>query len=304
MESIEELRAENAALREQLAAAERARDEIAAERDLLRAALMHIPAMIAILEGPEHVMRFVNPLWEGVAPGREVVGRRAVEVLPELVETGLIHRLDEVYTTGATFEGAVSSGQTGFSFRTPLFTFQYLPMRDEGGEIFGVLFHAVNLAEQERMLADQQAIQEQLIATQQQAIRELSTPLIPLADRLVVMPLVGTIDQARAGQILETLLQGISAQQAAVAILDVTGIRNVDEGVASALLKTAHAARLLGTEVVLTGISPDVARTLVEIGADLGDVTTHGTLQAGVAHAMTRVTSSRPRRARSSAPAP
>jgi PAS domain S-box-containing protein len=130
------------------------------------------------------------------------------------------------------------------------------------------------------------AVHEQVIAAQEREILELSTPLMPLAEGLVVMPLVGTINRARAALIMETLLQGITTQQAQVAILDITGVEVVDTHVANALLKTAQAASLLGTEVVLTGIKPDVARTLVAIEADLGRVKTHGTLQSAVAYAM------------------
>ena len=87
-----------------------------------------------------------------------------------------------------------------------------------------------------------------------------------------------------------------SAHQAAVAILDTTGVRSMDEQVASSLLRTAGAARLLGTEVILTGISPEVARALVEIGADLSGVATRGTLEAGVAYALGRRRRARGRR--------
>jgi anti-anti-sigma regulatory factor len=136
------------------------------------------------------------------------------------------------------------------------------------------------------MEQEREALREQVIAAQESAIRELSSPLIPLADGLVVMPLVGAINGGRAAQIMETLLQGIVAQQARIAILDITGVKGVDETVANALLKAAQAANLLGTEVVLTGIGPDVARMLVAIGADLGTVKTRGTLQSAVAYAL------------------
>ena len=127
---------------------------------------------------------------------------------------------------------------------------------------------------------------EELIKTQANALTELSTPLIPISDHVVVMPLIGTMDSQRAAQVLETLLDGVSARRASVAIVDITGVSVVDTHVANALLQAAKAVRLLGAEVVLTGIRPDVALTLVSLGLDLTGIVTKGTLQAGIVHAM------------------
>ena len=127
---------------------------------------------------------------------------------------------------------------------------------------------------------------EELIKSQASALTELSTPLIPISDHVVVMPLIGLMDSQRAAQVLETLLEGVSARRAKVAILDITGVSVVDAHVADALLQAAKAVRLLGAEVVLTGIRPDVALTLVGLGLDLTGIVTKGTLQAGIVHAM------------------
>jgi rsbT co-antagonist protein RsbR len=127
---------------------------------------------------------------------------------------------------------------------------------------------------------------EELIRSQATALNELSTPLIPITDQIVVMPLIGTMDSTRAKQILDTLLEGVSARQARVAILDITGVSVVDAQVAGSLLQAARAVRLLGAEVVLTGIRPDVARTLVGLGLELDNIVTKGTLQAGIVYAM------------------
>lgn len=155
---------------------------------------------------------------------------------------------------------------------------------EEGGQATGCIVR--DLTEQRRMEQEREALREQVIAAQDRAIRELSSPLIPLAKGLVVMPLVGTIDSARSARLMETLLHGISAQRAKIAILDVTGARNVDGEVANALLRAARAAGLLGTEVILTGIGPEVAQTLVQVGAGLEAVKTRGTLESAVAYAM------------------
>jgi len=127
---------------------------------------------------------------------------------------------------------------------------------------------------------------EELIRSQASALTELSTPLIPISDQIVVMPLIGMMDTQRVKQVMETLLEGVSARRARVAILDITGVSVVDTQVANALLQAAKAVRLLGAEMVLTGIRPDVARTLVGLDLELNNIVTKGTLQAGIAYAM------------------
>jgi rsbT co-antagonist protein RsbR len=107
---------------------------------------------------------------------------------------------------------------------------------------------------------------------------------------VVAMPLVGTIDSWRAQMIMEALLEGISNLQAEVAILDITGVRVVDTQVASALLRAAQAAQLLGARVMLTGIGAEVAQSLVHLGADLSRIEIQSTLQAGVAAAIQQAT--------------
>lgn len=136
--------------------------------------------------------------------------------------------------------------------------------------------------------AERAALHEQVIQAQQRALRELSTPLLPIADRVLAMPLIGAIDPDRSKRILEVMLEGITSAQAQVAILDVTGVRGADAQFAHALTRVTRAARLLGAEVVLTGISPAVAEALAAEGAELGDTITLGTLQSGITYALGR----------------
>jgi anti-anti-sigma regulatory factor len=130
------------------------------------------------------------------------------------------------------------------------------------------------------------AAHEQVIAAQQSALRELSTPLIPVSDNVVIMPLIGTIDTGRAQQVMETLLEGVAQHQAELAILDITGVSVVDTQVAQALVSAAQAVRLLGARVMLTGIGPQIAQTLVQLGVDLSSINTRGSLQAGIVAAL------------------
>jgi len=144
---------------------------------------------------------------------------------------------------------------------------------------------AHDLTERKRAAEEHARLQERIIQAQAATLAELSTPLIPINDQVVVMPLIGAIDSDRAGQVLETLLHGIERSRARVAILDITGVPLVDTQVAKSLIVAAQAVRLLGARIVLTGIRPEVAQTLVGLGVDLGDIVTHSTLQSGIAYA-------------------
>jgi rsbT co-antagonist protein RsbR len=128
--------------------------------------------------------------------------------------------------------------------------------------------------------------QEELIRTQEAVLRELSTPLIPISDHVMVLPLIGSVDTRRAQQVIDTLLHDISKTRARVAIIDITGVPVVDTQVANALLRAAQSVRLLGSRVVITGIRPEVAQTLVGLGADLGGIATRSTLQSAIASAI------------------
>ncbi len=134
--------------------------------------------------------------------------------------------------------------------------------------------------------AREAAEHERKLKVQADAILELSSPLIPITNEIMVMPLVGTLDSQRAQRIMDTLLTGITTRRASTAIIDITGVPVVDSAVASMLVKAAAGVRLLGAEAILTGIRPEVAQTLVTLGADLSTLTTCGTLQAGIAYAM------------------
>ncbi|NJN16149.1 MAG: PAS domain S-box protein [Oscillochloris sp.] len=160
------------------------------------------------------------------------------------------------------------------------------PLTTIDGKPNGMLGVSIDISEQLQAEAAQLRFQEEMIAGQRQALRELSTPLVPIADGVLAMPLVGTIDDNRAQQIMETLLEGIAERQADVAILDITGVRVVDTQVADALLRVARASRLLGTRIILTGIGAEVAQTLVGLGADMSGLHTAATLKEGIAAAL------------------
>ena len=126
---------------------------------------------------------------------------------------------------------------------------------------------------------------ERVIRQQQEAIRELSTPVLQVRERLLILPIIGVIDAQRARQLMEQLLRGIRANRAKVVVIDITGVAAMDATVANHLVQTVEASRLLGAIVIVTGLSPEIAQTLVNIGVDLGKMNTVGDLQGGIEEA-------------------
>jgi len=126
---------------------------------------------------------------------------------------------------------------------------------------------------------------ERIIREQQEAIRELSTPVLQVRERLLILPIIGVMDPQRARQLTEQLLRGIRANRARVVVIDITGVAAIDSSVANHLVQTVEASRLLGAIVIVTGLSPEIAQTLVNIGVDLGKMNTVGDLQGGIEEA-------------------
>jgi rsbT co-antagonist protein RsbR len=126
---------------------------------------------------------------------------------------------------------------------------------------------------------------ERVIRQQQEAIRELSTPVLQVRERLLILPIIGVVDSERARQLTEQLLRGVRSNRAKVVVMDITGVPSVDATVANHLVQTVEASRLLGATVIVTGLSPEIAQTLVTIGVDLTKMNTVGDLQGGIEEA-------------------
>lgn len=127
---------------------------------------------------------------------------------------------------------------------------------------------------------------ERTVSLQKIALQELSASLIPVFDKISVMPLVGTIDTERAKLIMENLLEGVVSQRAEVVLLDITGVPVVDTMVAHHIIQAADAVRLVGAKCMLVGIRPEIAQTIVALGINLHEFTTKSTLQKGMQSAL------------------
>src|SRR6266516_2573625 len=126
---------------------------------------------------------------------------------------------------------------------------------------------------------------ERIIRQQQEAIRELSTPVLQVRERLLILPIIGVLDGQRARQLTEQLLRAIRANRAKVVVIDITGVPEIDSTVANHLVQTVDASGLMGASVIITGLSSEIALTLVTIGVDLSKMSAVGDLQGGIEEA-------------------
>ncbi|WP_438027811.1 STAS domain-containing protein [Sorangium sp. So ce233] len=272
--------------------------------------LMHARTPICMWRGDDFVFTLVNENYCAAFPERQLLGKPLGEVLPEAVEQGFMNLLGEVYRTGKPIIGnelpvKLYNAEKGCEEHR-WYNAVYAAVRDATGAIVGVCHYGVDITEQvqARQAAEARAEElrksAELIAAQQETIRALGTPLLPLANDVLAMPLIGPIDSRRSEQILEGLLHGVAKVGASMVILDVTGVETIDTQAANALARAAQALRLLGARVLVTGIQPSMAQVLVELGVDLGGIATYSTLQSGIAAALSGRTrpGGRPRDAR------
>ncbi len=250
----------------------------------------HLPAIMQSIDAQGR-LRAVNDRWvEAMGFAREeAVGRRSVEfltpesaryarevVLPAFFATG---RCDNILYQFVRKDGSVMDVMLSA-----------IADRDEAGTV--VSSQAVLTDVTARLAAERAAqaaaSQVETIRVQREMLRAISTPLVPLGDGILLMPLVGSVDQGRADQMMSALLEGVVTYAAEVAIVDVTGVPSMDAAVAEALVGATKAVGLLGARVVLTGLGPSAARALVELGLELGNITTKATLRDGLAAARKR----------------
>lgn len=246
-------------------------------QEMLQSLLDNAPNMIIVVSR-DGTIQYINRTVNGF-DGGDVVGTNQFDYINEEYKEVVRETIEQVFSTGKpgqyVIEGTGADG--GISWYSTFVG----PIKNNG-EVVAVSLFVTDISDRKKAEEDLKKTQERLLSQQSQAILELSTPVIQIWDEILVLPLIGTVDTARAQQIIENLLDSIVTSQASVAIIDITGVPVVDTKVADHFIKTIEAAKMLGTEVILTGVSPYNALTLVKMGVDLGRITTKGTLQTGL----------------------
>jgi anti-anti-sigma factor len=245
----------------------------------LRVVVDASPDMIFNVD-PEGTIQYFNRDEDA----HSVVGQPITEVIAP--EAGALVR--QAMQRAAVEQGAVT-------YATPTAEGAYYSIRvgaiqsDDEVSGFVVTVTDITVQKQAEDQAEREQRQEELIQAQRRLLKELSTPVIPIMEGIVVLPLIGNIDPQRAQDIMRALLQGISEHRTQHVILDVTGVPVMDTGVVDSLNKTIQAARLKGASVIVTGISDTVAEAIVDLGIDWGAVETLSDLRTGLTVALNRM---------------
>jgi rsbT co-antagonist protein RsbR len=296
-----------AALRREIAERKRTEKALAFESDLLHALMETLPDAIYFKDAESRFIRINKAQADrfGLEPAQAVGksdfdffteehARPAYEAEQEIIRTGQpLLNLEEKETWPDRPDTWVATTK--------------LPLRDHAGNIigtFGISRDVTDRKQAEEALtrayaeieqqvaertaalqhevAERERLQEEVIEAQRRALAELSTPIIPVLEGVIVMPLIGSVDTLRARDITRALLAGVREHRAKVVILDITGVPLVDSGVAAYLNRTIQAARLKGARTIVTGISEAVAETIVDLGIDWSGIETLSDLQTGL----------------------
>lgn len=257
---------------------DRGRRDAGVERlaDYVRLLTSYMPAAVALFDRDMRYLLTSRRWLEdyGLAP-REIIGLSHYEVFPDIPQ-----RWKDIHQrclAGASERHEEDPFQRADG-RIEWVRWQVFPWHDERGGIGGIMMFT-------EVITKQKELQDRL-RVQSAALRELSTPIIPICDEVLVLPLIGTLDERRSHQLAEALLDKISDKGAQICIVDLTGVSAFDTRAASALARIAQAVRLLGVEVVLTGIRPEVAQALVALEVELSSIVTRRDLSHGIAFAM------------------
>ena len=261
----------------------RAKAEEAANRaTVLRAVAQNAPDGIGIAS-PDGTVIYANPAFCTMM-GSEEAGRGHFKNFVHPDEYPKLVHMAEVSQRMGYWEGSLRYLRAdGVSFNARLKAFR---VTSASGELIARCVLVRDATPEERAEEERSALEEEMQRAQAAALRELAAPLLPLAEGVLAMPLVGSLDATRTPRIIELMLEGITRTGAGHVIVDITGVPVVDAEVAESIVRAARAAELVGAEVVLTGVRGAVAKTLLDLDVNLGGMETWSTLRAGVAHAI------------------
>ena len=205
----------------------------------------------------------------------EVIGHKCYDLFQTLHCNTPECRVRKAIESG---DDALARNHTDVTGTRVNFVYSAAPLKDDDGETVGGVEYIMDITEQVR--------NEEMV---ERLISEMSTPVVRIADGVLLVPIVGSLDTSRSQQMTGAILEAVAAEGAQVTILDVTGLPSFDTSVARHILTTVAAARVLGSEMIITGFSPAAAQTLAQLGVDFHSLRTRGSLKAGIAEALALV---------------
>jgi PAS domain S-box-containing protein len=261
-----------------------------AQRDQLMSAINSLLSGVTITDPslPDHPLVFVNDGFTAMTgyTAEDVVGRNCRFLQGPGTDPQAVEALrTAIAEQRSCTEVLLNYRKDGTTFWNEL---TLSPIFDAHGRLSKYIGLQTDVTARKAAEEERVRLQAEIIQMQAATVAELSTPLLPLSDRVVLMPIVGNVDVGRAQQVIAGLLNGVTKHRARTVLLDITGMSAVDTQVANTLIQAAQAVRLLGAEVMLTGIQPEVAQTLVQLGVDLRSIITFSSLQNGIAFALDR----------------
>ena len=239
---------------------------------------------ISKTELAEHSRRFLSSLRQSLGSGTPDVRSPAWANVRQMLEDISVSRAQQGFSPSET-------ALFIFSLKETLFEQLNSELTKDPTALAAAIIDTNQLLDKLGLYTTEvyQTGREKVIVRQQQELMELSTPVVMLWDGVLALPVIGTLDSSRTQVVMENLLQRIVDTGALIAIIDITGVSTVDTLTAQHLLKTVAAARLMGADCIISGISPQIAQTIVHLGVDLGTVVTKATLADALAIALRRL---------------
>jgi rsbT co-antagonist protein RsbR len=292
IEELRALRARVAELEAQVATAREAEARLE-QKSIEQAALLDALPVSVFYKTRDHRYALVNRAYTNLCGHsvEQVIGKTDSDLYPPEMAKALRENDEAVMASGVPVLN-VELQIRRFDGTEISVTESYVPYRDAGGEVVGMVATSLDITDRKRSeealrrsTADLQAAldrQEQMFET----ILELSAPVLPIERGILLLPLVGHIDTSRASRVMEALLAGVQRYGAVAAIVDLTGVPLVDTSVAQHLMRAARATKLLGAQCIFVGISPVIAQALAALNIDFGEVVVSGDLLAGMRRAL------------------
>ncbi|WP_437631694.1 STAS domain-containing protein [Sorangium sp. So ce854] len=263
-----------------------AQEMLSRERDFMAGVMDLVDGLIVVLDARGRIVRMNRAAERALGGAYGLLEPRFLwDLTPDPAASAQLRDLFEELGAGASVRQVeVRWTARDGAPRVTAWSGAVLRGKDDGARF--VIMTGIDMTERRRAEEERARLREEVIQAQDAALARLSMPLIPLRDDVVVLPLIGPLEAQRARRMIEVLSRGIAERRTRTAIVDLTGVDDLDPEAVEALLELVRVAGLLGARVVLTGIRPEVAGRLAASGANTRRLDVRSSLQSGIAFAL------------------